>query len=96
MRKAKELSKDLREKGLQLYKAVKGYKKISKDLKMPISSVQALIKKWKIKGSVDTKPQSGRPTKISATIARKIVQVAKKNPHATSAESCMFLFQAEQ
>ena len=50
---------------------------------MPISSVQALIKKWKIKGSVDTKPQSGRPTKISATIARKIVQVAKKNPHAT-------------
>ena len=63
---------------------------------MPISSVQALMKKWKIKGSVDTKPWSGRQTKISATIARKIVQIAKKNQHATSAESCMWLFQDAQ
>lgn len=64
---------------------------------MPISSVQALIKKWKIKGSVDTKPRSGRTTKISATVsARKIVQIAKENPHATSAESYMWLFKVVQ
>ena len=63
---------------------------------MPISSVQALMKKWKMKGSVDTKPRTGRTTKISATSARKIVQIAKKSPHATSAESCMWLFQDAQ
>ena len=53
-------------------------KKISKELRMPISSVQTLIKKWKMRGSVETKPWSGRPTKISA--ARKMVWDAKKKP----------------
>lgn len=53
---------------------------------MPISSVQTLIKKWKLRGSVETKPRSGRPTKISATAARKIARDAKKNPQITSAE----------
>lgn len=86
MGKAKELSKDLREKVIQLYKSGKGYKKISKDLSMPISTVQSLIKKWKIRGSVDTKPRSGRPTKISATTARKIVRDVKKNPQTTSGD----------
>lgn len=86
MGKAKELSKDLREKVVELYKTGKGYKKISKELRMPISSVQTLIKKWKMRGSVETKPRSGRPTKISATTARKIVRDAKKNPQITSGE----------
>lgn len=53
---------------------------------MPVSSVQTVINKWKIRGSVKTKPRSGRPTKISATTARKIVRDAKKNPQITSAE----------
>lgn len=88
MGKAKELSKVLREKVIELYKTGKGYKKISKELRMPISSVQTLIKRWKreIRDSVETKPRSGRPTKISATAARKNVRDAKKNPQITSAE----------
>ena len=86
MGKAKELSKDLREKVIELYKTGKGYKKISKELRIPISSVQTLIKKWKMRDSVETKPRSGRPTKLSATTARKIVRDAKKNPQITSAE----------
>lgn len=86
MGKAKELSKDLREKVIELYKTGKGYRKISKQLRMPISSVQTLIKKWKMRESVETKSRSGRPTKISATTARKIVWDAKKNPQITSAE----------
>ena len=64
----------------------KGYTKISKELRMAISSVQTLIKKWKIRGSGKTKPWSGRPTKISATTARKIVWDTKKNPQITSVE----------
>ncbi len=55
-------------------------------MKMLISSVQTLIKKWKMRDSVKAKPWSGRPTKISATTARKIVWDAKKNPQITSAE----------
>ena len=86
MGKARELSKDLREKVIELYKTGKGYKKISKELTMPTNSVQTLIKKWKTRDSVETKPRSGRPTKISATTARKIVGNAKKNPQINSAE----------
>ena len=82
----KELSKDLRNKVMELYKDGKGYKKISKALQMPVSTVQSLIKKWKIQGSLDTKPRSGRPRKISAKTARRIVRDTKKNPQVTSGE----------
>ncbi|KAA8584158.1 hypothetical protein FQN60_007943 [Etheostoma spectabile] len=53
---------------------------------MPVSTVQSLIKKWKILGSLNTKPRSGRPRKISTKTARRIVQDAKKNPQVTSGE----------
>ena len=53
---------------------------------MPVSSVQTVIIKWKIRGCVKTKSRSGRPTRISATTARKIVRDAKKNPQITSSE----------
>ena len=43
---------------------------------MGISIVQTLNKK--MKDSVETKPDSGRPTKISATTARKGVWDTKK------------------
>ena len=86
MGKSKELSTDLREKVVELYKTGKGYKKISKELLMPVSSVQTVIIKWKIRGCVKTKSRSGRPTRISATTARKIVRDAKKNPQITSSE----------
>ena len=86
MGKAKELSKDLREKVIQLYKTGKEFKKISKELRMPRSTVKTLIKKWRERDSVETKPRSGRPTKISAPTARTIVRDAKKNPQITSAE----------
>lgn len=86
MGKAKELSKDLREKVIELYKTGKGYITISKQLRMPISNVQTLIKKWNMRDSVETKSRSGRPTKILAITARKIVWDAKKNPQITSAE----------
>lgn len=53
---------------------------------MPVSTVQSLIKKWKICGPNGTKPRSGRPRKISAPAARRIVWDTKKNPHVTSTE----------
>ena len=74
MEKAKELSKDLQEKVVELYETGKAYKKLSKEFNMPIRSVQTLIKKSKMRGSVEIKPRSGRPTKIFiSTPGRKIV-----------------------
>lgn len=52
---------------------------------MATSRVQTLINKWRLRGSVDTKPQSGRPTQVSATTVSKIVQDAKKK-EITSAD----------
>ena len=80
-----------REKVIELYKTGEGYKKISKELRMPISHVQTLIKKWKMRDSFETKPWSGRSTKLSSTTARKIVRDAKKNPQMTTAEIQDFL-----
>lgn len=78
MGKSKHLSKDLREKEVQLHKSGSGYKKIAKQLIMPVSTVQTIIKKWKTRGTTDIKPRSGRPSKISPTTARKMVRDVKK------------------
>ena len=51
---------------------------ISKDVKMLISGVQTLIKKWKMIGSVDTKPRSDRPTKISSQLPGKLFRMQRK------------------
>lgn len=72
-----------------------GYKKISKELRISISGVQTLIKKWKIRDSVETKPRSVR--QISATTARKTV--AKKISSADiqdSMKKVVWLFQDAQ
>uniref|UniRef100_A0AAY5L8W8 Transposase Tc1-like domain-containing protein n=1 Tax=Esox lucius TaxID=8010 RepID=A0AAY5L8W8_ESOLU len=86
MGRRKELSKDLCNKVMELHKDGKGSKKKSKALQMPVSTVQSLIKKWNIWGSLDTKPRSGKPRKISAKTARRIVWDTKKNPQVTSGE----------
>lgn len=45
---------------------------------MQISRAQTLIKKWKIWGSVDTKPQLGRPIKISGNYQENWIGKQKK------------------
>lgn len=64
---------------------------MTKDLKWPISSVQTLIKKGKIRGSVFIKPLSDRPRKISDTTVSKIDQDAKKNLQTTSTATQAYL-----
>lgn len=60
--------------------------KISKVPIMPISRVGTIIKKLKIRGSVETKPHACRPTNISAPTCRKNVCDGQKNPSITSAD----------
>ena len=47
MGKTKELSKDIRDKIVDLHKAGMGYKKISKQLGAKLTTVGAIIRKWK-------------------------------------------------
>ena len=47
MGKTKELSKDIRDKIVDLHKAGMGYKKISKQLGEKLTTVGAIIGKWK-------------------------------------------------
>ena len=63
MGKTKELSKDIRDKIVDLHKAGMGYKKISKQLGEKLTTVGAIIRKWK-KHKV-TANRSGAPCKIS-------------------------------
>ncbi len=47
MAKHKELSKDVRDKILDLHKAGMGYKTIAKQLGEKVTTVSAIIRKWK-------------------------------------------------
>ena len=65
MGKTKELSKDIRDKIVDLHKAGMGYKKISKQLGEKLTTVGAIIRKWKKHKVTANLPRSGAPRKIS-------------------------------
>ena len=65
MGKTKELSKDIRDKIVDLHKVGMGYKKISKQLGEKLTAVGAIIRKWKKHKVTANLPQSGAPCKIS-------------------------------
>ena len=60
----KSLSKDLQDKVVERHKSGDGYQKISKALSMPRSTVKSIIKKWKVFGTTQTLPGSGRHSKL--------------------------------
>ena len=65
MGKTKELSKDIRDKIVDLHMAGMGYKKISKQLGEKLTTVGAIIRKWKKHKVTANLPRSGAPRKIS-------------------------------
>ena len=65
MGKTKELSKDIEDKIVDLHKAGMGYKKISKQLGEKLTTVGAIIRKWKKHKVTANLPRSGAPCKIS-------------------------------
>ncbi len=65
MAKTKELSKDVRDKIVDLYKAGMGYKTITKQLGEKVTTVGAIIRKWKKHKITVNLPRSGAPCKIS-------------------------------
>ncbi|CAJ0929308.1 unnamed protein product [Ranitomeya imitator] len=83
-KKTKELSEDLRNQIVRKHEQSQGYKSISKDLNVPVSTVRSVIKKFKEHGTVANLPRYGRKRKIDKRFQRKFVQMLDKESRLTS------------
>ncbi len=76
MGKTKELSKDTEDKIVDLQKAGMGYRTIGKQLGEKVTTVGAIIRKWKKFKMTVNLPRTGAPCKISprgvSMILRKV------------------------
>ncbi|KAG2468313.1 TCB1 transposase, partial [Polypterus senegalus] len=79
--KSKELSVDLR--GTNLGKVTE---KFLAALKVPMSTVASIIRKWKKFKTTRTIPRAGRPSKLSNWGRRALVREVTKNPMVTLSE----------
>ncbi|KAK3546769.1 hypothetical protein QTP86_000652, partial [Hemibagrus guttatus] len=83
MAKTKELSKDTRNKIVDLQQAGKTESAIGKQLGVKKSTVGTIIRKWKTYKTTDNLPRSGAPRKISPRGVKMITRTVSKNPRTT-------------
>ncbi len=83
MAKTKELSKDVRDKIVDLHKAGMGYKTIAKQLGEKVTTVGAIIRKWKKHKITVSLPRSGAPCKISPHGVSMIMRTVRNQPRTT-------------
>ncbi|KAK1796820.1 hypothetical protein P4O66_000912 [Electrophorus voltai] len=81
----KEHSKAIRDKIVEGHKDGKGYKTLSKELALPVSTVGSIIRKWKAYGTVNL-PQPGQPFKVSSRAEARLVRMVKADPRTTRRE----------
>ena len=84
MLRTKENSEDLRWRIVDLRKAGKGYKSISKRLDVHQSTVRQIVYKWRKCSTVATLPRSGCPAKMTARAPRRMLNEVKKNPRVSA------------
>ncbi len=83
MAKTKELSMDVRDKIVDLHKAGMGYKTIAKQLGEKVTTVGAIIRKWKKHKITVNLPRSGAPCKISPRGVSMIMRTVRNQPRTT-------------
>ncbi|KAI4889548.1 hypothetical protein NFI96_033115 [Prochilodus magdalenae] len=83
MAKTKELSKDTRDKIVDLHKAGKGYGAIAKQLGEKRSTVGAIIRKRKKLNMTVSLPRTGAPRKISPRGVSMIPRKVRNQPRTT-------------
>ncbi len=83
MAKTKELSKDVRDKIVDLHKAGMGYKIIAKQLGEKVTTVGAIIRKWKKHKIIVNLPRSGASCKISPCGVSVIMRTVRNQPRTT-------------
>lgn len=81
MPKTKEHSEDLGARIIDIEKKGKGYKKIAKQFKVPVSTI---VKKYKEVNTVKTLQGRGRKATASTWLARKIQRLVQINPSITT------------
>ncbi|KAJ8347599.1 hypothetical protein SKAU_G00261880 [Synaphobranchus kaupii] len=86
MGKTKELSKDVRDKIVDLHKAGMGYKTIGKQLGEKETTVVAIIRKWKKHKMTINHPRPGAPRKISPRGVSMIMRKVRDQPRTTREE----------
>ncbi|KAG2466638.1 TCB1 transposase, partial [Polypterus senegalus] len=84
--KSKELSVDLRDRIVSRHKSGEGYRTTSAALKVPMSTLASIIRKWKKFKTPRTLPRAGRPSKLSDQGRRALVREVTKNPMVTLSE----------
>ncbi|KAI4888988.1 hypothetical protein NFI96_003207 [Prochilodus magdalenae] len=84
MGKTKELSKDVRDKIIDLHKAGMGYRTFSKTLGEKETTVGAIVRKWKKYKMTVNRPRSGAPCKISPGGVSLIMRKHDNNPKHTA------------
>ncbi|KAG2462687.1 TC1A transposase, partial [Polypterus senegalus] len=84
--KSKELSVDLQDRIVSRHKSGEGYRKRSAALKVPMSTVASITRKWKKFETTRTLPRAGRPSKLSDRGRRALVREVTKNPMVTLSE----------
>ncbi|MCJ8739509.1 hypothetical protein PDJAM_G00047970 [Pangasius djambal] len=86
MDKTKELSKDTRDKIVDLHKAGKGYGAIAKQLGEKRTTVGAIVRKWKRLMMTVNVPRTGAPWKISPRGVSMMLRMVKNQPRTTREE----------
>ena len=85
MGKSKEISQDLRKKiVVDLHKSGSSLRAISKHLKVPQSSVQTIVRKYKHHGTTQPSYHSGRRCVLSPRDERTLVRKVQINPRTTA------------
>ncbi len=83
MATTKELSKDVRDKNVDLHKAGMGYKTITKQLGEKVTTVGAIIRKRKKHKITVNLPRTGVPCKISPHGVSMIMRTVWNQPRTT-------------
>ena len=79
-------SKDIRDKNVDLHKSWMGYKKISKQLGEKLTTVGAIIRKWKKHKVTARLHRSGAPRKISPRGISMMMRKVRDQPSTTQEE----------
>ncbi len=83
MTKTKELSKDVRNKIVDLHKAGIDYKTITKQLGEKVTTVGAIIHQWRTHKITVNLPRTGAPCKISPLGVSMIMRTVRNQPRTT-------------
>ncbi|CAH2321100.1 ankyrin repeat domain 49 isoform X1 [Pelobates cultripes] len=86
MPRSKEISEHLRNAVIAAHQSKKGYKTIAKTLGLHLSTVRAIVYKWRRFNTTATLPRSGRPAKMSQKAIQQILINEVTNNHRVSSE----------